>query len=249
MMRTKPKVLNYISAFLVLTAISFPVQIMVLYNHGLSEVDAILSKISLLNFLVMGFSVLAAVSIHRAHSITKIFTPVLLILVGINNGFVSAVSDDYSVSLTYFATLAFFIAHLPLLNSEIKTIFVNPRQRWWQTPPRKRMEIPMMLSPYSHQTVFRSKTFDLSESGAFVPFSKTLDPLSEMKINDSMFLCLNLGALTQLRCQAKVVRIDESRGDYPASRVVRYINRISLHWCKKVPGTFSKLSAVFAVKS
>lgn len=221
-MHIKPKSLKYLTTFLILTAISFPVQIMILYDHAPTELRAIFSKISELNILVIFLCLLSAFFIFRVAPASKIVTPMLLVTVGINNGFVSAVGDDYSMGLTYVSTFVFFLFHIPLLDSEVKMLLKNPQSRWWLTPNRKRLELPMMLSPFSQQMVFRSKTFDLSENGAFVPFSKTLDPITELKVNDSMFLCLNLGALTQVRCQAKVVRINSAKGFYPAGIGLRF---------------------------
>jgi hypothetical protein len=215
-MYTKPKSLKYLAGLLLLTAISFPVQIMILYNHAPTESGAILAKISDLNWVVIFLCLLTALFVDRAAAASRVFAPILLVTVGVNNGFVSAVGDDYSQGIAYLATLLFFLAHTPLMNPEIKMLLKNPQSRWWLTPIRKRLELPMMLSPFNHQAVFRSRTFDLSKHGAFVPFSKTLDPLTELKVNDSLFLCLNLGTLTQLRCQARVVRINKANGFYPA---------------------------------
>jgi hypothetical protein len=216
MMINHPKMLKYIPLFLILTALSFPIQVMVIYGHTPFEVTAILSKLSALNEIVISLCFLSAIAIYRASYIANMLVPTLLFAVGFNNGVVSSMGEDFTPFLAFAGTLGFFTMHLGLLKPEILKLFKEPNSRWWLTSPRKQLELPMMLSHMNQESVFRSKTFDLSDGGTFVSFLKAPEPLTHLKLNDSLFVCLNLGALTQIRCQAKVVRISEAKGNYPA---------------------------------
>jgi hypothetical protein len=223
-MITHPKILKYIPLFLMLTAVSFPIQIMVIYGHSPLEIDAIFSKLSVLNEIVISLCVMAAIAIYRASYVVTMLVPTLLFAVGFNNGVVSSMGEDFTPFLAFAGTLGFFTVHLGLLKPEILKLFSEPNSRWWLTSPRRQLELPMMLSHMNQEAVFRSKTFDLSERGTFVSFLKAPETMTHLKINDSLSVCLNLGALTQIRCQAKVVRICEAKGAYPAGIGFRFDN-------------------------
>jgi hypothetical protein len=215
-MRKRPKTLVAFALFLVMVGLSFPIQVMMIYGHSPLEMESIFSKISSLNILVMALCFVSAITVYGAMTAAKVCVPMLLVAVGFNNGYVGSVGEDYSLVQTFAATVAFFAVHLNLLRSDILLLINEPEKRWWLTSPRKKVDLPMTLTAFKEQSIIRSRTFDLSERGTFIPFNQTLDPLTGLKVEDMLQICLNLGPLTPLRCEAKVVRIEEAKGLYPA---------------------------------
>lgn len=209
----RPKALVALSVFLIGVAVGYPVQIMLLYEHGLSEIGAVLAKVTPMNWLVMMGSVVCAVLAYRASPRLWTAYPILSIVVAWNNMLVSELGDDYSPFTTAMATLGFAGIGGLLFTADAWELMRHPEKRWWLRPVRKQISAPVFIIPQQGES-FRAETFDVSNSGAFVRVTNR-DIFSAIKAGDKISLRMTVGALTVLRCEAQIVRRDTARGCYP----------------------------------
>lgn len=204
-------------------AISFPLQIMWLYDHPWAEFAAVWPKLTWLNWVVMAGSVVTGVMIFRAAPGVQRAMYLLIGAVALNNFFVGYYATDFSPWTASFATLAFCVLNWPLQQSEVRELLMHPDRRWWRASPRRRMTVPIFLGG-SRKTALRAETFDISESGAFVPVDAAL------KLEERVSICLTLGTFQQIRCDGRVVRKAEANGCYPAGFGIEFSN---LDWWQR----------------
>src|SRR5665213_4610446 len=79
-------------------AISLPLQIMMIYGHGLSEISAVFDKLTLLNWLVLCGTLICSGLVWRASPYLRYAVPLLIALVAINNFFVGYYATDFSMA-------------------------------------------------------------------------------------------------------------------------------------------------------
>jgi hypothetical protein len=252
-MKTKPKHLNYAAAALLAISFSLPIQIMFLYGHPPTEIGAIASKLSPLNWMLLFLGPFVAALIYRASPLCLVVAPLFGALVTYNNWFVSKVGHDFSPWVTGIGSALFVIALGGVFTREVRAILVNPSRRWWLTPVRKEVEVQVRMRVLngrykSGREEFYTVTFDLSESGAFIPFGRERGNVRELKnssskaeaknqtaadavpfsmrnlaIGTQCYICLNLKELAFVHCRAEIVRVTPSRGKYPAGVGIRFL--------------------------
>lgn len=243
-MKTKPRKLDYLALFLLGVAFAMPLQIMILYGHSPLEMTAVLAKLAPLNWLVLALAPLTAWLIYRASPLVLAAVPLLTVVVVHNNWFVSEMGTDYSPLTVGLSTGAFILAMGSLATREVRNILMNPGRRWWLTPKRKRVTIPVhVVVPGHGEYAFDSRTFDLSETGAFlVPEGAARALLQSVSAGTNCSLSFDLGRaqLTEhnnglgtrraIHCRAEVVRTTEGHGQYPSGVAIRFVD---LGWEQK----------------
>lgn len=222
-MLSRPRPLVYLMIVLFAVALSFPLQVMMLYGHSWDELPAVFDKLTILNWAVMMGSVIAGVWIYHAAPGAQFVMYALIGLVAVNNFFVGYFATDFSPWTAGFATLCFGALCWPLRRGEIREILKHPERRWWRASQRRKVHIPIFLGG-SRRTQFRTETWDVSETGAFVPVS------DQLKLQERVSICLTLNTFQQLRCDGKVVRIAEACGTYPAGIGIQFTN---LDWTQR----------------
>lgn len=229
-MRTKPRKLDYLALFLLGVAFAMPLQIMILYEHTPLEVSAVFAKLAPLNWLVLVLAPLTAWFIYRASPLVLVAVPILTTVVIHNNWLVAEIGTDYSPLTVGLSTGAFLLAMGSLATRETRELLVNPGLRWWLTPRRKRMSIPVhVVVPGHGEYSFDSRTFDISETGAFLITGGSLEALLKnigAGTNCSISLDLDKvqrGKGRSLQCRAEIVRAVEAQGAYPSGIGVRFI--------------------------
>lgn len=249
-MKTKPRHLNYAAAALLAITLSLPIQIMFLYGNPPTEIAAIAAKLSPLNWMLLFLGPIVSALIYRASPLCLIAAPSFAGLVVYNNWFVSRVGHDFSPWATAIGSALFCIALAGVFTRDVRAILVNPSRRWWLTPARKTCEIPVRMRVLNGRyktgkEEFYTVTFDLSESGAFIPFGRERGNIRELKlaasnttsteksaepfsmrnlsIGTQCYVCLNLKELAFIHCRAEVVRVATSRGKYPAGIGIRFL--------------------------
>jgi hypothetical protein len=255
-MKTKPKHLNYAALALLAISISLPIQIMFLYGHPPTEIAAIAAKLSPLNWMMIFLGPFVAALIYRASPLCLIAAPSFGALVIYNNWFVSKVGHDFSPWMTGVGSFLFALALGGVFTREVRAIMVNPSRRWWLTPVRKEVEVQVRMRVLngrykSGREEFYTVTYDISESGAFIPFgrergsvrelfaadtkeisiknnpksSKAEVPFSmrNLAVGTQCYICLNLKELAFVHCRAEIVRVTPSRGKYPAGVGIRFL--------------------------
>ncbi len=208
-MRHRPFTLIIIAATLVAIALSLPLQIMVLYGHGFGEWPQVLDKLTWLNWLTLGGCVATGLLVYRASGLARYAIPAVTGVVALNNFFVGYFATDFSFLSASLGTLSFGALTVPLYFGSSREFFLHPERRWWRAKVRVTKNIPVFVG--GTHTKISGETFDISESGIFVPLSSDMLPLE-----GEVSLCLTLGAHRQLLCSARVVRRGPAKGSYPA---------------------------------
>lgn len=231
-MSERPKQLSVLSLILLGIAISFPVQIMLLYGHLPWEIAAIGGKLTHLNWLVLIAALGSSYLAFRASPFAMLTLPVLTGLLAYNNWLVGEVGTDYSQVATMIATLGFLGALKICLSEKAFGLFLHPSRRWWLTPTRYRIEIPirvkLMTGPKT--TEVYAKTYDISSTGLFIP-----SVLTQVNVGTSCYVSFPLPGLELLQCRAEVVRKTEPSGKYPAGMGMRFLG-LSYYERRKLEG-------------
>jgi hypothetical protein len=205
---------------LMMTAAALPMQIMMIYDHGATELIEVAAKISFLNWLVILTSLTSAALLLRASPWARFSVLASIAVVGMNNWFVGMYETDFSMATSQFATAFFAVLHAPLLHPKIRHLLNHPSERWWLVAKRKRVIVPIFLGG-ERQVVLRTETFDLSETGAFIMTpSDDAHPGSDERITVS----ISLGMYSQIRCEGRVVRVVAAKGSYPAGVGIKFVD-------------------------
>lgn len=250
-MKAKPKHLNVLALVILGAAMSLPIQIMLLYGHPPTEIAAIAAKLTPLNWLILFYCPVVAALVWRVSPLLIAAVPVLGALVVYNNWFVSEIGTDYSPWVTAVASLAFCCALAGIFTSDVRQILMNPNLRWWLIPSRTAVELPVRVRVLngtykSGREEFYTITFDISETGAFIPFGRERGNVRELRPANvtalktgtapgdaftmrnlspgtQCYLCLSLGELAFIHCRAEVVRVATPNGKYPAGVAIRFL--------------------------
>ena len=249
-MRNKPKVLNLVAALLVLLAPALPAQIMVLYGNSPLELDAIAAKLTPLNWMIFFMAPITAWLVWRASRYVFAAVPLLSLLVAYNNWFVGEVGADYHPVTTALGTALFILCMGTLFTRESREALLNPAKRWWQTPRRKLLNVPIRMQVLNknyrnERQDFYTITYDISKGGAFIPFGNERGTLRDLrsgrakktlatafvprnlKEGTQCYVSLNLKDASSLQCRAEVVRITTGSDRYPAGVGLRFLG---LNW-------------------
>ncbi len=226
-MMVKPKIVYWMSLALFVTMISMPVQVALLYQHTLSELGSIFQKISLLNFMSMTMMGITGVLLLQISPYLKVFAPLTILTLAWNNYLVGSYGQDFQMSQTLLGTGLVSGIFIPLFRGDLRQILSEPQRRWWRRSPRYQKQLDVILNPYVGQTL-QAHTFDLSETGAFIPFEGKL--LSEIpKVGERLKLSLHIDSLRKIKCEAVVVRVVEPRGSYPQGIGIRFTEMNDTH--------------------
>jgi hypothetical protein len=228
-MKKRPVVLMPLSALLIAAAFSMPVQ--ALWVNGQAPEDALLafSQLAPLNYAVMILLLAQAALLLRASLWALPVGAALIATTLWNNWLVWAVGINFSPAEIVLASVGLACLHLLLLTPQARRALLNPKLRWWQTPVRKRVLVRTVLRPVLGGELL-SKTFDLSEGGAFVELERAIwsthdrdtPPEKLLRPGTLCVVKLTLDQFHTLNCSAEVVRIVSSVGHYPQGVGLRF---------------------------
>ena len=231
-MKIRPEPLTGLALIMVAVAISLPIQIMVLYGHPPSEFLLAIHKMPITNTLVIGTSLLSALLAWRASSLLKFALPLNILMVGWNNWLVERSSlNEFPSGIAIASFIAFLGVHSLCLHPQALRVLKDPTLRWWLTPRRKNVRVPIFIQTWMGETI-KAYTLDISDDGLFVPFGlrelnqhpKSFKPLLEIGRRVDLNIVLN--PLNTIHCEAEIVRSSmTAEGIYPAGvgfRILRY---------------------------
>ena len=135
-MMVRPKQFYLMAMAMFIIAISFPLQVMVLYGHQLNETAAIFSKITWLNWLVIASFLAAGYLMFNASRFLLYIAPIMLGLVALNNYWVGQFAGDYSLLQTSLGTFAVALLYVPLFMPSSQVVLKDPKRRWWRRSRR-----------------------------------------------------------------------------------------------------------------
>lgn len=217
-MKTKPLYLLLFPLMAFALALSFPVQIHVLYKIPISDFSKIFSMLTPLNLLTMSCLALAGVlTITMSKWVYKVI-PALLFILFTNNAIVGLYGTDYTMAQVAFSFILFSVSLKPFYKAEIKAVILNPRFRWWNTPTRFEMKKSLQIK--SDLFNIYSETLNVSSTGMFAKVEEKellssvhLDDIIEVKIMDD----------DQISINAKVVRINSGHEHQPDGFGLQFI--------------------------
>lgn len=212
-MRRAPWAARALAIFLIAVAASFPLQVMYLYGHGITEVGAVLSKLTLLNYLSILCCLVSASLVWDVHRISLATLLITGVVISWNNYLVGYVGYDYSMMSTFFGTSLFVLSYSLLLHPKARQSLLKPDTRWWLQAERRVMSLPTEI--HTVRGDFGAlRTFDLSESGAFVGCDE--QALGKLAVGDYCSLNIRISEYKRVKCMAKIVRVSEGNvGKYP----------------------------------
>jgi hypothetical protein len=116
---------------------------------------------------------------------------------------------------------------MPLASRPIRELFAHPERRWWLTPARSPLVVPVVLSDEGRELV--ATTFDISESGLYVEISARLR--EQLEPGRVLGLSLDLVAKgpegvasTHVSCLAEVVRLSSGSGRHPQGVGMKFLD-------------------------
>lgn len=226
-MKTRPRLFKAMFLYLGCIALAIPLQIMLLYGHPPTELVAVLTKLTPLNWAIMLAAPLVGWLVYEASPLALVAVPMLGYLVVANNWLVAEVSTDYSPLVAGLSSGFFLLSLSPLLTRRTLSMLLHPERRWWLTPSRRRAEVPMVICNDGFE--FIVNTFDISEGGVFVPMwpVRPREPrtyLTSMAPGKIVKVFLDLKTAARVECQAQVVRYADATGLYPSGIGLQFLD-------------------------
>ena len=229
-MLKRPKEFSVLAGGMLAVALSFPVQVLFMYD-GMQPGFALSGMgMTPLNWFVIGASLLTAMLAFQASRLVLPALGLFLFAVTWNNWIVAEFEVNYSGMTAWAGVFLAGCIPLMLLREQARKVLLNPQLRWWRTPARKRAHVQAVVYPVLGGEI-ASKTFDISEGGAFIslplgsPRSTHTDPQSKtVSVGNHCAVKLRLDQLNVLNCSARVVRKVKSAGDYPDGFAVQFVN-------------------------
>lgn len=251
-MKSKPKRLVWLTLFMCAIALIFPAQVMLMYGHTPFEPLAVAAKLSPLNWVIMWLAALSALFAFQASPWMMTTLPTLTAAMLYNNWYVGQMATDYPSWVTVLASGGFVLAVGAMLGRDAVSVVLNPQTRWWLTPQRKRLVIPVRLKllnlrapaqgAYGNDE-FYVRTYDVSEGGAFISLDQSggvAESRDRLEIFGSIFKDLAVGTqcyvslpltdVSYIQCRAEIVRSTLGRGNYPAGFGLRFLG---LSWSER----------------
>lgn len=205
-MQHKPWQFKILALIFILIGVSLPLQMMMLYEHGLGEVHLAINKLTLLNKVIMFLCFASAYYTFKASRMVFLTIPLNIVAVFVNNYYVAKYGQHFLPGITFVASLSFLMLPAMLLFSRPWLVLMHPERQWWRHEQRFNIQLPIK---FLAGPVEMLKSVDVSASGMFLSCAQSL---------------FEQGALVQvavpignqnLSLQAKVVRKADSSGKYP----------------------------------
>ena len=230
-MKQKPVIFNLFAIFFLIGILIFPLQVMMLYDHQLSEISMVLAKLTFSNWLVISIFLINSVLCFTSHTALKSTIPASILIVAANNWIVSTYGQDFTSGKTLLSTAIFSLTVSTLYFTKALDVLLNPQLKWWTVPLRYQKKLPIWIKVSDHQ-FYLENTFDISKSGVFVSegkekigysadssYSKDMAPGDLVKVS----IPSKTGKY-DFKCEAKVVRKAKEHGLYPGGVGLQFVN-------------------------
>lgn len=206
-MKRRPIELTIFAVVHLLIALSFYFQVAYFLSINPLMFLEIVGHLTWLNMSIMTLMVIMALLALRASSWVLYISPLSFALVAWNNYLVGHYSVYLGFSSSMLAVVGYFFVQLPLFFGRSMYLFFHPDQRWWITPRRFRVSLPIVINHLDNKIY--CETFDLSRTGTFLADQKLL------KMGQKVSIILRIPYIRDVNCLAKVVRSSNERGCYP----------------------------------
>lgn len=210
-MKSKPLFFTLMPWMLVFIALSMPLQIAFIYDISLLEFGAIFSKLTPLNYLLMGLFTWLSYATYKIDKNLFILLPFINLFVFLNNYVVGSFSEDFNIIQTTLASCFFLGVTLMYYLRDNYKVISDLKNRWWLTKPRAKINVPLTI--VGSNEMIKTKSFDLSESGLFAINDPDFE-LFQLPKNKVVDITIHCGA-QNLKMRGKLVRKALSKGHYP----------------------------------
>lgn len=219
-MKSKPMFFSLMPLVLMAIALSMPLQVAMIYDISVFEVSAIFSKLTPLNYVLMGLFLWLSIATYKIDKNLFILLPFINLFVFLNNYVVGSFGEDFNIIQTTLASCIFLGLTLSYYFKENYQIISDLKNRWWLTKPRKKMKLPITI--ISSNDLIKTQSFDLSESGLFAINDPDFE-LFQLPKNKIVDITIHIEEKS-LKMRGKLVRKALSRGNYPEGVGIQFID-------------------------
>lgn len=223
-MHKKPIFIPIMTAFFLVLALLFPVQIMVLFRYSPLDIISVLTKLTPLNYIVMTLLIGTSYLTYKMNSKVFILLPLLNFCIFFNNYIVAEYGQIYSHTQTYFASFGMLALSLGFYQKDIFKIYHEIKYRYWLTSKRFKKNMPVLIC--IDDIAINTECFDISKTGMFIKTDPNLE-IFNLKTNSTIDVYINIGK-SKVKLSAKVIRKCLQKGNYPKGVGVAF-NIISDH--------------------
>lgn len=233
-MKNKPLYLTLFPLLALGIAVSFPLQIYLIYDIPLTEFKRIMAMLTPLNLLTMLVMIIAAIlSAIMSRYVYKVL-PLLLMVTFLNNAIVGLYGSDYTLFQVALSFVLLAVSLKPFYATDIKAIIKNPQLRWWLTPTRYEVSLPLKI--HTPDFEFHSETLNMSKTGIF---AKIADKDYLESINIDEVLDLQICKDSPIVLKARVVRKIQDAAEQPNGFGLEFIKNSDhkkdyLPWLKEI---------------
>ena len=210
-MKTKPMFFNVMPFVFIVLAIALPLQIAMIYRLSPFDFEAIFSKLTPINLLLMLLFGWVAYATKTFDRNIFIALPFINLVVFVNNYIVGSFGSDFSIFETTLASSAFLALSLSFYGRKVYNVINDSSSRWWLTKPRLQVSYPLTI--YTTNETIKTKSFDMSESGLFAIGDNNLELFQTSK-DQEIDLSIHLDDQV-FKFRGKIVRKALSKGKYP----------------------------------
>lgn len=196
---------------LLLITLSMPLQIAFVYDISIFEPQAIFSKLTPLNYLLMGLFTWLGYATYKIDKNLFILLPFINLFVFLNNYVVGSFGEDFNVMQTTLASCFFLALTLMYYVKDHYKVISDLKNRWWLTKPRKKVSLPLTI--VGSNELIKTNSFDISETGLFALNDPDFE-LFQLPKNKVVDITIHCGG-KNLKMRGKLVRKALSKGHYP----------------------------------
>lgn len=176
-MNKKPSYFTWVSLFLLGVAISFPAQILYLFEYELNDIYLCFSQLSLINWLVMSSCLSVSIFVWMVHKYINYFMAGLIFIVSVNNLIVGLTAVNYTWMEAMISEVVFVSPLIFLFRNSFQQLINNPALHYWRTPRRFSLQEAVYIDKELNIT---SESVNVSSSGILIKISN--DDLIRMNL-------------------------------------------------------------------
>ncbi|MBH47768.1 MAG: hypothetical protein CME71_06320 [Halobacteriovorax sp.] len=235
-MNKKPLIFNLLAITLLALAVSFPIQISLIYGHEMSDMvqlGAIWNKLPINNLLTMLLLSVTAWKIWKVETSIMPWLTASCIVVAANNFIVSSYASDWSQLQTTSSTIAFAILLGSFMFTKAYDHSLQPQMQWWKPAKRHRIDAPVVIEFMEHHR-FQAQLFDMSSTGMFI--TGVQQQLISSLAPEQEEMAIKIPFKNQFHAfTVKLVRKTEQRGHYPGGWGLSFSHlniwqRLKINW-------------------
>ena len=218
-MKSKPIFFSLMPLVLISLAASMPLQVALIYDISIFEVSAIMSKLTPLNYVLMGLFMWLAFATYKIDKNLFILLPFINLFVFLNNYVVGSFGKDFNLVQTTLASTLFLVMTLTYYHKDNYKIINELKNRWWLTSPRQKLNLPLTIT--SAKEKIKTSSFDLSKSGLFALNDPDFE-LFQLPKDKVVEITIHTDDQT-LKMKGKLVRKALSKGHYPEGVGIQFM--------------------------